>query len=168
MSKKLTLYIAASWAQRIEAAALAELLRDTYDVLSTWHAGAPESFDDDGIRPPRADEWNSCREIAIRDLNQVARAQTLIQITGGPNRGGRQVELGVALALFAESAATPFGKPYIAVLGPHEHVFHLHPAVDCWNNPMELLFYLFLRANKFAQAQEELLHNETGIPTNGE
>ena len=64
------------------------------------------------------------REFAQTDWEDINRAHCLVAFTeltdSGPGRGGRHVELGLALAL---------GKK-VVVVGPRENIFHTLPAID--------------------------------------
>jgi hypothetical protein len=83
-----------------------------HEVTSRWidqkqgqeAAGAPELVDDPG----------AYARFALKDIADLRAAETVISFTGGGGRGGRHVELGLAIAL---------GKRLV-VVGPREHVFH--------------------------------------------
>jgi hypothetical protein len=64
---------------------------------------------------------DSLSHYGIADLQDILAADTVISFTEvGGGKGGRHVEFGYALAL---------GKHMILV-GPREHIFHTHPAVE--------------------------------------
>jgi len=94
------IYIAASYPRRKEALALANQLDG---VVSRW-----VFLEDTGPMEHRA----------VRDMEDIKRADVMIQFTGdGLSHGGRHAELGLMLP-----------KP-VFLIGPREQVMHYHPSV---------------------------------------
>jgi hypothetical protein len=89
-----------------------------HEVTSRWidqeqgleGAGAPELADGPG----------AYERFALKDIADLRAAETVVSFTGAGVRGGRHVELGLAIA---------YGKRLV-VVGPREHVFHSLAAVE--------------------------------------
>lgn len=102
------------------AALMADALGRRYEVRSSWldvagglSADGVELVSEDGTRPERDAAY--ARRAADADLAEVIASDLLIAFTdGAAGRGGRHVELGVALALGIG----------VVVVGPREHIFH--------------------------------------------
>lgn len=112
-------YLAASYSRRQEMVhhAAAVLREAGLEVTSRWIDGSHE-LDDSATVEDRA-------RLAMEDLEDVVRADVVLSFTDGPQsagkgRGGRHVELGIALAL---------GKR-VLLIGPPENVFHYLPQVE--------------------------------------
>jgi len=105
-------YVASSWECKTEAAQIRDHLA-TMDIgcTATWIDIDPE----DAYFASRADIE------AVRDVREVAEADLFFLYVPDPDtsRGGRDVEMGLALAL---------GKP-IVLIGTRRCVFHWHPDV---------------------------------------
>lgn len=76
------------------------------------------------------------REFARRDVDDIARADAFVFFSLDPEqptkRGGRHVELGIALAM----------KKRIIVVGPRENIFHFLPEIEVaptWDQAIERL-----------------------------
>lgn len=115
-SERLTVYLAARTARRGELAeAAGALSAHGVEVVSSW-------LDDEGAGTVRSDQGAAA--VAARNLSDVRRCDVFVAFTEGEaapsGRGGRHVELGVALAC---------GKRVLLV-GPAEHVFHRLPTVE--------------------------------------
>jgi hypothetical protein len=70
------------------------------------------------------DEWMridySASQLAVQDVADIYACDVFVAFADGQySRGGRHVELGVALAL---------GK-FVICVGPKEHLFHSHPSI---------------------------------------
>lgn len=72
-------------------------------------------------------------ELALDDLREISKADTMIAFTElpgvHPNRGGRHVELGIALARDMR----------VIVVGPRENVFHCLPDIAVYATWAEFL-----------------------------
>jgi nucleoside 2-deoxyribosyltransferase len=128
----LKVYIAADYARKDEVRALAEALEGRgVKCTSTW-AFMPS--DQEGGVGATATSPGYAAAMAAQDLDDVGSSDAFVQLTTGEYcRGGRQVELGMAMAL---------GKRVI-VVGPREHVFHWHPrvtVVDHWEVAEALIY----------------------------
>jgi hypothetical protein len=69
---------------------------------------------------------------AKRDIDDLRTADVLVAFTGRGGRGGRHVELGIALER---------NLP-VVIVGPIEHVFHQHPlvtVVESWADAVQRL-----------------------------
>jgi hypothetical protein len=116
-------YLSASTARASELRDHAETLQELgMEVTSRW--------------PWRLGELERA-QTAARDLADLARADTLVAFTQGlershQGRGGRHVELGVALGRQMD----------ILLVGAREHVFHHHDSVrtfDDWPSALRAL-----------------------------
>lgn len=107
-------YIAARYSRKHEVGGIASKLRKMgFEVVSTWHKEVHvPSVQLAKIKP------KTLRTYAERDLLEVRECEVLLFLSESDQaynrRGGRHVEFGYALAL---------GKG-IAVVGPHENIFH--------------------------------------------
>lgn len=111
-------YIAAPWDNKTEAARIRDHLATMdIDCTASWIDLEGDYF----AGPPAAE--------AARDVSEVVEADLFFMYVPDPDtsRGGRDVELGMALAL---------GKP-IVLIGTRRCVFHWHPDVrhfvSVWN-----------------------------------
>lgn len=109
-----TVYLAGRYARRDELRGYALDLRSLgIDCDPAW---LREPHDWDGVDPDQA------RRLALDDWRDIHAADMVIAFTDGPNttrRGGRHVEVGIALGL---------GLP-VTLVGPAENVFHHLPEV---------------------------------------
>lgn len=112
------IYLAGRYSRRQELAANAEAIRGLgIEVIAEWLTGKHESLDgmvtDAGQR-----DW------AQIDRAEIEACRTVVAFTeeqrSGHSRGGRHVELGMALAL----------RKRVIVVGPRENVFCWLPEVD--------------------------------------
>jgi hypothetical protein len=127
-------YLASRYARRDELCAIASDLETAgAEIVSGWLDSAQALRNEDLEPSGRA------QALAETDFSDVHRATLLIAFTE-PNsspqgRGGRHVELGIALALGTR----------VVLVGPREHVFHCLPAVECfptWAEARAALFRL--------------------------
>jgi len=120
------IYLAARYSRRLELCSYRGQLEDLgHIVTARWLQGGHQIDDQGrniGVAGEKAVEDGSplAGKFAQDDMDDVARAQVVIAFTefpgaGGRARGGRHVELGLALA---------WGRD-VAVVGPRENVF-------CW------------------------------------
>lgn len=122
-----TVYIAARFEARAALRIFAHVMTERgYRVLSKWLNAPPESSLDNP-EAPRED-------LAIRDLGEILSSQVFILDTiEVSDRGGREVELGIALASRV---------PEIYLVGPRRNVFHYHPRVHVFSSWLALLAHL--------------------------
>lgn len=137
--KPLSVYLAGRYGRRQELAGYAAELGDRgVIVTSQWLAGPGQRRVGGTTLGPereRAIEAGTTEAFALRgecasqDLADIAAADVLIAFTEPPtsaySRGGRHVELGVALAT----------NKTVIVVGPRENVFHCLPGLwhyDDW------------------------------------
>lgn len=112
----LRIALSAKFSRREEMRAVASWLRSLgYVITSRW---LESQADDSNLSDSEASA------AAVMDVKDVLDADVLVAFAERPLsrddvRGGRHVELGVALAS---------GKP-VVLIGRHEHVFHRHPRV---------------------------------------
>lgn len=117
----LSVYLAARSARRLELQNVAEALTtDGFYVVSSWLADNEAGT---------ARSQSASAGAASRNLEDLGRCDIFVAFSERPEsslqgRGGRQVELGFALAL---------GKRVLLV-GPPEHVFHHLLAVERHND----------------------------------
>jgi nucleoside 2-deoxyribosyltransferase len=117
-------YLAGRFARRSELRfAAEELARDGFEIASSW------LFQDASIPGGIIGSEGRAAEVAEMDFEDIRRADVCIAFTepadGPQGRGGRHVELGVALALGQR----------VVIVGPREHLFHCLPDVrhfDDW------------------------------------
>lgn len=114
-----SVYLAGRYARRDELRAAADDLQGLgYEVTSRW------LYVDASIPGRQLVGSGRPSEIATMDLFDVRRASTCIAFTepseGPQGRGGRHVELGIALAL----------QRRVILVGPREHVFHCLPGLE--------------------------------------
>ncbi len=108
-------YLAARYGRRDELNAYrARLHGDGIEVTSRWLMVDPPA--------PRAELTDAhWRELAETDIDDIRRADALVAFAeeSGGGRGGRHVELGVAVAL----------EKLVVVVGSPEHIFHRLPQI---------------------------------------
>ncbi|MDR1305295.1 MAG: nucleoside 2-deoxyribosyltransferase [Verrucomicrobiales bacterium] len=123
MQTKLKVYVAGPYSRKTELEQYAEQLRDAGYVITASWLYRPEA-DDGGF----GDEQKTLA--AAEDLADIKRADVMLSFTEPPGtvnrRGGRHVELGLALA---------WGKAVICI-GEREHVFHYLPQV-VWHGSVD-------------------------------
>lgn len=121
LSYKPKVYLASRYSRGGELVLYASILRDKgLVVTSRWlegnHQIEDDELSDDAKRKAKA-------HFATEDFEDVLAADVVISFTEAPrqtnSRGGRHVELGIALG----------AKKTCIVIGPHENVFHLLPQV---------------------------------------
>jgi hypothetical protein len=121
-------YIAARYGRRAEMLGLAGLIeRRGHTVTSRWILGEHEDKDDSAT-------FEMMSTWAAEDIADIKAADVLLAITEEPGaavggRGGRHVELGVALALGLT----------VLVVGPAEHIFHIAPGVEAFSSTGDAL-----------------------------
>lgn len=103
-----TYYLASTYGRRVELAGYADQLRaDGHDITARWLAGEHEAIDQTADRNTQA-LW------ATEDIEDICAATNFLLFTDGqPGRGGKDVELGIAIAT---------GKR-ITLIGPFTNVF---------------------------------------------
>jgi hypothetical protein len=114
-------YLAARYSRHPEMQHVAQaLIAQGYEVTSRWIWGEHQSLDEHLLHPEvRSDSQRFAQE----DIADLHAAECFIGFSEAlrlPSRGGRHVELGMALAL---------GKR-VCVVGGLEHVFHALPHVE--------------------------------------
>lgn len=158
----LIIYLAGRYSRRLELSSYRDQLTELgIRVTSRWLNGAHQLDDqghplgDDAERmfedgSPLVDHWRP--KFATDDFDDVLAADTLIAFTeeprSGHSRGGRHVELGIALAA---------GKRII-VVGPRENVFCWLPQVaqfDTW--PLLLAVLSSAGADPWRRDQRDML-----------
>jgi hypothetical protein len=125
-------YFAARYSRRAELRSCAADVRAAGGIVTSRWLDTDEPLEDIRAHP------DLVAAAAQRDLQDVGAANVCVSFTEGARarnggRGGRHVELGVALAL---------GQRLI-VVGPPEHVFHCLPGVerfDRWSDAMDALW----------------------------
>lgn len=133
-------YLAGKYSRKQEFLAYAaELTSLGHDVVSSW---LWTSLDDSQAKAVEVATYSILQEVgekfAVRDFMDLAGAGVLISFTEpvraeGKDRGGRHVELGMALA---------WGTDIIIVVGPRENVFYCHPDVEVvstWEDAKKML-----------------------------
>jgi hypothetical protein len=124
-------YFAARYSRRGELRRCAEDVRAAGGIVTSRWLDTEEPLDD------LAQHEDDGGAAADRDLQDVCAADVCVSFTEGARarhsgRGGRHVELGVALALGQR----------LVVVGPPEHVFHCLPGVERferWSEALEVL-----------------------------
>lgn len=109
----MNVYLAARYGRRLQMLGIAQQLESRgHRVTSRWIRGEHDSLDGDAS-PAQQAAW---AEENIEDINSADVLLTITEEPGtdGAGRGGRHVELGVALGM---------DMPVLLV-GPAEHVFH--------------------------------------------
>lgn len=127
-------YLAARFGRRDELNSYRLLLAEHgYTVTSRWLTQHQKL---DLQAPGASYSEDERRAFALQDYIDVTRASHLVAFTEDPNdnapggrRGGRHVELGVAIAL---------GKT-VYIVGPRENVFCFLPGITCFDNFNQLL-----------------------------
>lgn len=143
---KTVVYLAGRYDRREELQRYAKRLEETghFAVNSRWLSGAHEMpISSEGVLRPELINPNDyatnpldmTADFALDDLSDVDDSDMVISFTEehtvGYNRGGRHVELGIALGL----------NKIVAVVGPRENVFHYLPSVEVFENLDQLVKY---------------------------
>ena len=131
------IYLAARHGRREDMLQMAAMLESHgHHITSRWIRRPAEADDADFSNPWTAegDRIRLGERLAGDDLADIRACECLIAFTEGPNggpeanRGGRHVELGIAIAL---------GKK-VAIVGPRENIFTCLPNVQQYHNLPEL------------------------------
>lgn len=132
MDDATSVYLAAAYSSKDDVRPHAEQLREMgFNVTAQWldepHAASV---------PFTTRDPEELRAFGRRDIDDIARSDVFLFFSLDPEqptkRGGRHVELGLALAT---------GKRVI-VVGPRENIFHFLPEVEVvktWDEAVELL-----------------------------
>lgn len=126
------IYLAARYGRRQELADYRRYLEGLgHTVTSRWVLGLHEGqVYDNGIRLPGTPDES--QQFAIEDMADLQAADTVIAFTEPPrsaaSRGGRHVELGLAIA---------WGKR-VCICGPLENVFCCLPGIEHYDTPTTL------------------------------
>lgn len=127
-----TVYLAAAYSSKDDIRPYADQLREMgLEVTAQWldepHAATV---------PFTSRDPEELRAFARRDIDDVARSEVFLFFSLDPEqptkRGGRHVELGLAIAM----------KKRVIVVGPRENIFHFLPEVEVvatWDEAVELL-----------------------------
>jgi len=132
-------YLAARYSRRKEILGYAEQLKKIgVAITSRWIEGSHQISDDQlGLIDKQLHESEEAAQLgqrfAIEDVTDIANADLFIGFTEEPrtvsSRGGRHVELGLALGNGLECW----------IVGPRENVFHCLPEVRCFSDWPEAL-----------------------------
>jgi len=133
------IYLASRYSRREELCVYRTALESAgHEVTSRWlngaHQIAPDGTPLNAEREKQFEDMSDPRGAALRqsflqeDMADVARAELVIAFTEQPradggSRGGRHVELGLALAW----------QKQIFVVGPRENLFCWHPSIEQFN-----------------------------------
>ena len=118
-------FLSARYGRRLEMLNYTNVLKEYgHENTSRWIYGDNETVDEN---PSVYAQF--IRQCAIEDIEDVLAADAIICFTEllnvpGRSRGGRHVELGIALS----------NNKQIYVVGPRENVFHYLPQVKVFNN----------------------------------
>lgn len=115
-------YLSSQYGRKFEMAAHAVVLENNgHQVISRWISeNLAHKAEDDAKASLFQQEQRATRRLEDLGTAQVFFAFTESETNHGTSRGGRHVELGVALA----------GNKVIVVVGPREHIFHT--LADLW------------------------------------
>ena len=130
----MNIYLAARYSRFLEMQDYAAQLKALgHTITSRWILG------DHDIRAHGQSEAPYWMPLwAEEDWEDLANADTVISFTEAPgntpgrSRGGRHVELGMALAL----------QKRCMIVGPREHVFHWLPLIECYATWEDALHWL--------------------------
>ena len=119
------LYLAAHYARNAEMRRYRDTLHGLgYVVTSRWidqHGGSlTEALGEAELN----EDPRMGLPYAMKDIEDIQAADTVVSFTNGQGRGGRHVEFGIAWA---------YGKRLI-IVGMREHVFHCVPEVRQYDN----------------------------------
>lgn len=141
-------YLAARYSRREELCTYREQLRAIgIDVTSRWLDGTHQYGPDSAkAQEELGSHEDMARRFAEEDVEDLRAADVVISFTEVPrqpstNRGGRHVELGLALGL---------GKLIVNV-GPRENAFHYLRGVDTferWDDALQMLRHLADRPSR--------------------
>jgi hypothetical protein len=111
-----SVYIAGPYERKAELKEVAKKLSMEYGFTITSRWLTDPTWPDEAIDPldPNADSL-LCHNLAIKDLEDVAKAQIFILFSDGNGRGGRNVEFGYALRC---------EKMRIFIVGKMTTIFH--------------------------------------------
>ena len=114
---RLSIYLAAALERQPAMQEVADFFRrQGFAVASTWHAGGD-------LRPDHTVPPGVLHAASLQAMAELRSADLVVVFTeplgSAYQRGGRHVELGVALAL----------EKVVFVVGPREAMFHHHPRV---------------------------------------
>jgi hypothetical protein len=112
------LYLAAAYERGPEMQGVRDVLEAMgHEVTSRWidQEQGPERAEAADL----ASDPGAFTQYADKDMDDLRAAETVISFTGG-GRGGRHVELGLAIA---------WGK-HLVLVGEREHVFHALPGIE--------------------------------------
>lgn len=118
-SLDINVYLSASYPRADEMNGCKSVLQEVgYTIVSTWHDSARSEV---GVTDVTIGELQSipehCKQFAIRDLDDLRRADVFFMFTGDEkSSGGRHTELGLAMGLDNIKG--------IVIIGPRENVFH--------------------------------------------
>ena len=134
MSEKF--YVAADFLRKPAALAVAETLEAAgMQCTARWIRTQPVTKEGGLGGELGGDESATAAIVADEDLEDIAAAPVFVQLTTGEKcRGGRQVELGFAIAL----ARGDRSRTVISV-GPRETAFHYHHSVLALESVADLL-----------------------------
>lgn len=126
------IYLASKYSRRLEMLAVAQTLTLLgHHITSRWLQGLHESTTpDDGLTLPGTVQ--DAGRFAAEDMDDVRAAEALVLFTeppGSVNRGGKFVEMGLALAWSLK----------VYVVGPRENVFCALPEVEHYKDLPTLL-----------------------------
>jgi hypothetical protein len=118
----LKIYLAARYSRNEEMRKYAERLNQLgHTVTSRWINGSHEISD-------AKEAHDSNARFAFEDMNDLIDSEYCVSFTDQPRssygRGGRHVELGIALGI---------GKR-CAIIGPRENVFHYLPTIEWFSD----------------------------------
>ena len=123
------IYLAARYSRREELVAYATMLHKLgHEVTSTWLDSNYEGSDYESTHCPPEDR----ARIATCDFRDIMLCNMLIHFTEEPrngSRGGRHVEMGIALGLMKR----------VAIVGPAENIFCFHEDVRRFDNFDDLI-----------------------------
>ena len=119
------LYLAAAFERQLEMSLYKrQLTAFGHEVVSRWHDPAERHRSlADATTIVELERW------ASEDVTGVKAAEVVASFTGHGTRGGRHVELGIAIGL---------GKQLL-IIGPKENVFHYLPGIEHFMTPDEFL-----------------------------
>jgi hypothetical protein len=117
------IYLAAHYARNAEMRGYRDILEAMgHKVTSRWI----DQHQDTGLLTEALGEaeLNAHPELgtpyALKDMEDIYTADTVMSFTNGRGRGGRHVEFGMAVVLMKR----------LVIVGPREHVFHTLPDIE--------------------------------------
>lgn len=123
------IYLAARYSRREELCGYRDQLRALGHVVTSRWLNWNHQISDDEISCPGSVTQNE--SFTVEDLDDLLEANCVISFTEPPrqpssNRGGRDVELGIAIGRRDCYVTTP----RIVVVGPRENVFRFLPYIE--------------------------------------